>query len=409
MNRSRIVFRQTRANRYSLPVLLNILENSHVGEKLEVDVARSKEELYQKLEEGSPAIVAYSFMTPHLKEVQSEILCLRDMLGPEDLLMAGGPHPTVDPVGTLELGFQVVVVGEAERILPVVAERWVREGPRGIPRIMKDGNPCPLELSIPASRRLGFMAPLEISRGCSYRCSYCLTPRMHRGATRHRPLGSVRRYLEISHEMGRKVARFIAPDAFSYKDPSKGGELPSIFHLLSLCRDMGVEKVHLGDFPSEVRPDRVKPELLQLVATFCVNRKIVIGAQSGSNSLLERIQRGHTVKEIIKAVKEVVGWGFLAHVDMLFGLPGETEEDRIDSLRLMEELISIGRVKFHGHVYIPLPGTPVFEMNPPELEDWFVKKLEELERNGLLDGDWKSQMAVQREILEWKRNGLIKA
>ncbi len=409
MKRSRIIFRQTKGNRYTLPVLLNLLENCPIGERLQLDIAQSQEELANKIEEGIPTIAAYSFMTPHLKEVRSEVISIRSMLGPEDLLVAGGAHPTADPAGTLDLGFDIVVVGEGERILPMVAERWARQGPREFPRVMRDENPCPLELSIPASRRLRFMAPLEITRGCAHNCAYCLTPRIHIKPVRHRPLTSVRRYLEASHEMGKKVARFIAPDAFSYKDPSKGEELTSVTELLRLCRDMGMEQVHLGDFPSEVRPDRVRPEFLQLIATYCVNRKIVIGAQSGSDSLLKRIHRGHTVRDVLKAVREVVNWGFLAHVDMLFGLPGETREDRMASLRLLEQLASMGRVKIRAHVYLPLPGTPLFNMDPAIIEDSFVGKLEELESNGLLDGDWRSQMEVQREILQWRKRGLIKA
>lgn len=409
MNRSRIIFRQTEGNRYTLPVLLNLLESCPMGEELQLDIAQSHEELARKIEEGIPTIVAYSFMTPHLKEVRSEVISVRSMLGPEDLLVAGGAHPTADPAGTLELGFDIVVVGEGERILPMVAEKWARGDLRGLPRVMRDEDPCPLELSIPASRRLRFMAPLEITRGCSHNCAYCLTPRIHRKPVRHRPLHSVRRYLEASHHMGKKVARFIAPDAFSYRDPSKGEELASIAELLRLCRDMGMERVHLGDFPSEVRPDRVRPEFLQLIATHCVNRKIVIGAQSGSDSLLERIHRGHTVKDVVKAVREVINWGFLAHVDMLFGLPGETPGDRMASLRLLDQLAAMGRVKIRAHVYLPLPGTPVFRMDPPKLEDSFVANLEELERRGVLDGDWKSQMEVQREILQWREKGLIKA
>ncbi|MEJ5376582.1 MAG: TIGR04013 family B12-binding domain/radical SAM domain-containing protein [bacterium] len=405
----RVLLRQTRANRYTLPLLMNLVEQWDQKGILELDVARSPQELIRHLGSSEGTFVGYSFMTPHLEDVMEELKTIGPYLGARDIVVAGGPHASADPEGTLELGFHAVVAGEAEDLMSELLGAWINaKDSRELHGIWKPTRTCSLEKALPVSRRASFMAPLEITRGCPHGCTYCFTPRFHSRTLRHRSLESVRDYLLASVEMGRHTARFIAPDAFSYRAPGLGDEISSLRSLLGLCQKMGIKHVHLGDFPSEVRPDRVKPELLELLLLYCKNRKLVIGAQSGSNRVLRLVKRGHTVEQVFEAVRQVVGFGLMAHVDMLFGLPGETSQDRIASLRLMERLISMGRVRIHAHMYLPLPGTPLFGLEPPEVEPWFMEELSRMQAHGALDGDWETQALLQKKILGWLEKGLIR-
>lgn len=406
----KVILRQTRANRYTLPLLMNLVEKWDEKGALQLDVARSSQELAQKMASSESSLVGYSFMTPHLGEVMEELDLITPILGPRDVLVAGGPHASADPEGTLRLGFQAVVAGEAEEVIPRLLEAWVSaRDSKELCGIWRAPHACTLEQALPVSRRVNFMAPLEITRGCPHDCTYCFTPRFHPRPVRHRSLSSVSDYLKASMDMGRRTARFIAPDAFSYRAPGLGNEIRSLEALLKLCRDTGTEQIHLGDFPSEVRPDRVSPQLLELLLRYCKNRKLVIGAQSGSDRILSLIRRKHTVQQVFEAVRHVVAAGLMAHVDVLFGLPGEMTQDRIQTLKLMENLIRLGRVRIHAHVYLPLPGTPLFPLEPPQVEPWFFERVSQLQANGALDGDWEIQSLLQRKILGWKKKGLIRA
>lgn len=406
----KVLLRQTKANRYTLPLLLNLVEKWDDKGVLELDVARSPQELAHKVACSEGSLVGYSFMTPHLGEVMEELKILRPLLGQMDLLVAGGPHASADPDGTLELGFQAVVAGEGEDVIPRLLQAWINaKSSKDLHGIWRASGPCSLEEALPVSRRANFMAPLEITRGCPHGCTYCFTPRLHPRPIRHRSLNSVREYLTASLEMGRRTARFIAPDAFSYKAPGLKDEIESLESLLRLCCDMGLKQTHLGDFPSEVRPDKVKPQLLELLLRYCKNRKLVIGAQSGSDRILSLIRRGHTVEQAIEAVRQVVACGLMAHVDVLFGLPGETTQDRIATLKFMEKLIRMGRVRIHAHMYLPLPATPLFGFEPAKVETWFMDKVAALHSHGVLDGDWEAQAILQEKILSWRRKGLIRA
>ncbi len=405
-----VVLRQTRYNRFTLPLLANLVETWDEGQRVSIAVARGLEEVLQALHEDSPVLLAYSFMTPQLGEVCEELRLIGPRLRPYDLVAAGGAHPTADPHGTLALGFQAVVMGEGEKVFPRLLEQWAKRGMgENRTRVWRASSPCHLDVALPISSRLNWMAPVEISRGCPHACGYCFTPRIHPPPVRHRSLVSIRHYLEESRRMGRSAARFISPDAFSYRERG-GGKSPrhSLVRLLRTCRASGIRKVHLGSFPSEVRPEGVTDESLELILNYCTNRTLVIGAQSGSDRVLRLLKRGHTVADAETAVRRVVGAGLLAHVDMIFGTPGETLDDRLESLSFMERLVALGRTRIHAHIYLPLPGTPLFPLPAPTVEPWFLDRLRALQGCGLLDGEWEGQLMVQQRILSWRRAGMIR-
>jgi radical SAM superfamily enzyme YgiQ (UPF0313 family) len=58
-----------------------------------------------------------------------------------------------------------------------------------------------------------------------------------------------------------------------------------------------------------------------------------------------------------RAVALALEAGFRPSVDFVFGLPGETEEDRAATRRQLERLARLG-ARVHAHAFDPLPGTP---------------------------------------------------
>jgi len=51
-------------------------------------------------------------------------------------------------------------------------------------------------------------------------------------------------------------------------------------------------RIFLGSFPSEVRPEHVTEESIKLLRKYVANKSIIMGAQSGSEEILRRINRG---------------------------------------------------------------------------------------------------------------------
>ncbi len=405
-DRPLLILRKTRWNRFTLPVLLGCIEGEGLTRELSILIAGSPEEAAQKAK-SREAVVAFSFMTPDLGRAREEVTALRKALSPKSLFLAGGSHASGDPAGTLRAGFDYVFAGEAERTWPDFIRKFLG-GKLPAARVIRDEEP-PGPLDHPQhSVEFRFFSPIEISRGCLYRCAFCQTPRIFGRSLRHRSPESLGRVLRRAVPCGYSRSAFISSNAFSYGARNARGPDPgSIETFLGTCREAGLQGVHFGCYPSEVRPDWVTPEILELVKKYCQNRTVVLGAQSGSDSLLSRLNRGHTAEQALTAVRWIREAGFLPHVDFVFGFPQETPEDRRASTRLIETMIGEWGARIHAHTYLPLPGTPLFRQDPTRLDGETRNALLGWEKRNHLDGWWKEQEVTAWKIVEWRDRGLI--
>ncbi len=402
-----LALRKTRENRYTLPVLLGCVEQEGLSRDFRILIADSLEEITR--EAGSQeAIIAFSFMTPNLARVRAEVEGLRKTLHKNSLFLAGGSHATGDSEGTLRLGFDFVFWGESERTFPdflrqflsgaVLQEKIIIE--KNKPNLSLDHPPHYLEQR--------FFAPIEITRGCIYNCAFCQAPRIFGHSLRHRSPENVATFLKRAVPYGYRHSKFISSNAFSYGcQDSTEPDLQCMENFLRASLEAGIQGIHFGCYPSEVRPDWVNPEVLALVKKYCQNKTIVLGAQSGSNSLLAKLRRGHTAEQALTAIRWIRQADFLPHVDFVFGFPEETLEDRRVTIGLMKDIIEGLGARIHAHTYLPLPGTPLFRKDPTLLDSQTKNILLEWEKRNKLDGWWKDQEVMAWKIVEWRDKGWI--
>jgi radical SAM superfamily enzyme YgiQ (UPF0313 family) len=193
------VFRRTPSNRFTIPVLLNRLETESLDTRFKIELADSFSSLIEHISDDS-AIVAYSFMTPHVPEVRREINTVQKD-HPQVLCIAGGPHPSGDPDGSLAMGFDAVFVGETENTLPEFCRSFLETG-RIEKTVWLSKTAFPLDESFPFSRYDNLVPPLEITRGCSHVCRFCQTGSS--GGAVHRSQESVTRYFDELIRQNRK-------------------------------------------------------------------------------------------------------------------------------------------------------------------------------------------------------------
>lgn len=97
------------------------------------------------------------------------------------------------------------------------------------------------------------------------------------------------------------------------------------------------------------RPDCVSDELLEKLAelnTFPGRVVIEYGAESSFDETLERINRCHTWAETVEATQKTVAKGIDVGLHFILGLPGETEEMMLETVRRLSAL-PVSTVKFH--------------------------------------------------------------
>lgn len=96
------------------------------------------------------------------------------------------------------------------------------------------------------------------------------------------------------------------------------------------------------------RPDCVDDEILGYISELAQKYYIVIeyGIESVYNKTLERINRGHSFEDAVKALQLTQKYGINSGAHFIFGLPGETMEEMIDSSRIISGL-PLHSIKFH--------------------------------------------------------------
>jgi len=106
---------------------------------------------------------------------------------------------------------------------------------------------------------------------------------------------------------------------------------------------------------------------------------------------------------VFRAVRCILRAGLRANVDFIFGLPGETEEDRRATIAMMRELVRMG-ARIHTHTFMPVPQTPFADAPPGKIAPSLRDALRHLVSKGAAYGNWSEQEALARQIARRSRN-----
>lgn len=205
-------------------------------------------------------------------------------------------------------------------------------------------------------------ANLKIQDGCDNFCSYCVIP-YHRGGPQSKPAEQVLRELTQLIENGFKEIIFTGVNIGKYDNNGK-----YLASLMDMALDLdGDFRLHL----TSLDPDRLTDELIDLLSHPKMVRHLHLSLQSGSDSVLERMNRPYRRKDYVDAVQKIREKmkGFNLTTDVIVGFPGETETEFRDTLSLAEEA---GFSHIHTFRYSPRPGTNAFDMGDSIAEE--IKK-----------------------------------
>lgn len=298
----------------------------------------------------------------------------------ECITIVGGPHATARPDDVVEYA-DYCIVGEGEYTLPTLLSSLQHNTgkipPAGVAtkESFRPVDHCVwLNAYPPFSDVKGY---IEMSRGCPFRCAYCQTPEIFGSQMRHRTIDQIAYFAQHYHDV-----RFVSPNAFAYGSDGRNPRFDKVKRLLSTLKN----EIYFGTFPSEVRPEFITETSLSLIHAYCANKRLHFGAQSGSDAVLRRLGRGHTVDDVICAVELCREWDLIPVVDVIVGFPFETDEDQRATTDLIRWIVRKGKV--HAHYFIPLPGTPLADAQPRNLLPQTQKLLGKLALDGHVSGSW---------------------
>lgn len=199
-----------------------------------------------------------------------------------------------------------------------------------------------------------FSLNLVTTRGCPYHCNWCSKPIWGQRYNARSAENVVEEMREVREQYGVDHIWF-ADDIFGLK--------PGWIERFSELID--IHDVRLP-FKCLSRPDLlVRKDTAELLGAAGAE-EVWIGAESGSQKILDAMEKGSTVEQIIEAADRVHAAGYRIAFFIQFGYPGETLEDVDATL----DLIRRARPDDIGiSVAYPLPGTPFYDRVESQLRD----------------------------------------
>lgn len=260
-----------------------------------------------------------------------------------------------------------LVLGPDEyRKLPSLIDNLIDTGEKGIAvklsRVETYDDILPL-------RKEGISAWLSIMRGCDKFCSFCVVP-YTRGRERSRPLDGVIREVKQLRDEGFKDITLLGQNVNSYRSESH-----DFSDLLAACA-RAVPDIRLRFTTSH--PQDLSLKLIETIAehdNLC--NYIHLPVQSGSDRVLELMQRSYTIDHYMKImdnIKRLIPDVSLS-TDIITGFCTETEEDHKMTLEVMKEVKYDGAYMFK---YSPREKTKAWKMEDDVDEETKTRRLVEI-------------------------------
>ncbi|HEY3449856.1 MAG TPA: tRNA (N6-isopentenyl adenosine(37)-C2)-methylthiotransferase MiaB [Myxococcales bacterium] len=188
---------------------------------------------------------------------------------------------------------------------------------------------------------------VTVMKGCDHVCSYCIVPHV-RGRELSRPVAEVLGEVRALAEAGVREVTLIGQNVNSYRGGASFAQLLARVQEIPELLRIRFTTSNPHDLPDE------------LVDAFGALPKLMphlhLPVQSGSDRVLERMRRGHTVAHYLERVDRLrrACPDLALTTDLILGFPGETQEDFEATMALVE------RARFDNvfsFVYSPRPHT----------------------------------------------------
>jgi anaerobic magnesium-protoporphyrin IX monomethyl ester cyclase len=287
-------------------------------------------------------------------------------LKPNALIIVGGPHPSICPEQvSSESVFNHVVVGEGEVTLPKLIMH-----PGDYPRIVQ-GERADLDL-LPIEDRTVFnlnrifhtkspyngkpFVPMPFlnvisGRGCVFRCAFCSpSEQMIFGKFRMRSLDHFFNEIEYLNTKYNFQTLMIDDDSFTLNPD----------YALKFC-DLYEAKIHKThkNFYCQSRADFIvnNPDVIERLKQVGLDT-VFIGFESGSQRMLDFMQKDTTVEQNFEAAEICHKLGVKIWANFMVGLPGESKEEMQSTFDMIKK---IKPEHPSGAFFTPIVGTHLYD------------------------------------------------
>ena len=195
---------------------------------------------------------------------------------------------------------------------------------------------------------------ITIQEGCDKFCKFCVVP-YTRGPEHSRSVKEILEECRVVVGNGAREITLLGQNVNAYN--FEGKKLSNLIYEISKINELKRIRYttsHPVDFSQDLIDIYNQTEKLMPL--------IHLPVQSGSNNILRKMNRKHTIEQYLNLVDilKKINSSIKFSSDFIIGYPGETDKDFKDTLNLLKKVQFINSYSF---IFSPRPGTPAFKMS----------------------------------------------
>lgn len=212
--------------------------------------------------------------------------------------------------------------------------------------------------NLPEPRAEGPKAFVSVMEGCSKYCTFCVVP-YTRGEEVSRPLDDVIAEVSSLAAQGVREVNLLGQNVNAYRGEMADGDMADFALLLHYVAAIdGIDRIrYTTSHPKEFSDSLVQAyeDIPELVG------HLHLPVQSGSNSVLARMKRGHEIDMYIEKLARLkkIRPNMSFSSDFIIGFPQETDDEFEDTIKLIE---TVGFDFSFSFIFSARPGTPAADM-----------------------------------------------
>ena len=230
---------------------------------------------------------------------------------------------------------------------------------------------------------------LTIQEGCDKFCHFCVVP-YTRGPEYSRPFNQIVDEAKNLVEQGAKEIILLGQNVNAYND--NGTRLSNL--ILEIEKINEVKRIrYTTSHPKDMTDD--------LIEVYKSSKKLMplvhLPVQSGSNKVLELMNRKHTIQEYIDIYDRLkkINPAIEFSSDFIIAYPGEDEQDFNETFSLIKKIKFINSYSF---IFSPRPGTVAEKLDPID-RDISLKRLEKIQQQ-LFEHQIQENKSLENHIID---------
>ena len=243
-------------------------------------------------------------------------------------------------------------------------------------------------------------AYIKIQDGCNQFCTYCIIPYV-RGPLKSKSIDEITAEVEKLSRQGYKEIVVTGIHLSSYGvDGKKSGAFlekegkPLLEALEAINSVTGIERIRLGSLEPRIITDEFAKRLSE-ISSICPHFHLSL--QSGSDSVLKRMNRHYTSEQYLEGVKILEKYfeNPAITTDIIVGFPMETEDEFVETLKFVKE---VRFAQIHVFKYSRRQGTAADKMDGQIAESEKSARSERLiEKEKVLESEFRERALKNEE------------